>query len=543
MADAAWKTEAAAERLTFDELGAWQVDGLRIMRLPVALRSLNHEGAPVSGLLAPRVIYSDGVGEAEASYFLAPLRSALALNVAPGHWYGAGMLLVSERPCLVEGGACGFEALSAQLRYGDDVSYFAAGRAIIGDDHRHLSVSSEIVGDPAFWATERLAQRAFFRPWRLSRTGLSLSGDSHVLQASISHANRWRDVPYASEDDSFSGELRYGAAFGLGRAGELSLDLNHQGFDENDTIVQQTTAIGVWQRDIGSWRGALLRPQVFSRIRLGLRPQERGMAASTTAQAIASLQGSLAFSGRFAGAEHLVRPRLTVARELTRFDREASGGDAVPTAPASPWSPQAGWTMASAVLEQRLRFASGWIVELPAGVAVVGDSVSRAARGRPTLFARTRIESPGSRPFSLSTAAVCTQLCDELSLAGALEIAWSQSTTTRHVLARARGFQGALVWLDGPFALDWSALGRLQAPAYESLGVGFFHVSTLNTRWDRWTLSLSVPGRADRPLRHGVEAGFGYALPELGWQIGARGALLLDGDQGADWGAMVGLAL
>lgn len=506
---------------------------------PFTKRIEQAEPAPITGLLPPQVVWSRSALELTALYYVAPAFVPQA-SVAVGDWYGAGLGVQAAADEDLRGLAplaAPDERVWVEARLVDDeLSYATGGQALWGTPYVHASAALEAVGRPVFWRTERVRQRAFFRPWRTSQVGASASG--------IAHSANLRTVWAEQLDGEHESALV-----------ELQLVGNHHPVDwlrvetgaDHLTLVEspapdagaeveahRSTARVVATAALGEASSAWARPGLVGWFNGSSFPRGVGADAQTQGQVLAVAETGLHLVGRFDGWRHRVRPRLVVGREVGGFASEDVGP------PASNLDLQtrrtAQWTQAMAIIEQAVE-APGLRLSLP--VAAVVDGAGLEATLDEPVDALAAASLAGER-WEVGVRGTCELPCDEAVWAEARARAIVSQMRLSYAVGRLSAEQRLeLAALDAwPGVWTWFRLRQL-APAADPAG------------WTQWAQAawLSDDARSTARLGgfwdverddYGLSLGAQHRVASFGWGVGLFGAWRPAAD---DWGLGLGFGI
>ncbi len=539
------KPVAVAQRAVFAN-DAWTIDHFSLAAWPPYLADFQaRRPGPVSGFLPPTLVYSRKTASLQVAYLVGSWGIAPEAVVAPARWYGAGIGLTSDsraRPSGPPRLRAEGDLLDAQLRWSqqtDDLRASAIGAGVWGTPFAHLAADLEEAGDPAFWRTDRLGRDAFYRPWRLSQVGVSLSGPEHVFAVRAVHSQPFSPPNLDSADAAYGADLRLAVSHRVADYAVVDLEAAHTSFFDGSDSVHATLLRAGARHVFGSLGAAYLRPAVRGWLQSGIGSQAVGLASSTSGQILAMVDAGVALQGRFGEVTHRIVPALVVARAVTGFQRTTDGASAAGLPlPLAVQIPE--WSLAGVSLDQRLDIGRAVSVEVPVGVFVQGAGVWQALDNDLLGLAggRVRLGRP-SDGFGGQVAAnaACVGGCNRLLWqvgaaiwAGSLRLQYSASRLTAPWLS-------ALQWRA---SLDdgWSFVEGFQRVLAEPASApGTTHLAGLAWRANRWGVDARAFW-APAPDSVGLSLGNSYRFPELGWSVGVRADWR---NRSNDWGVFVGL--
>ncbi|MFW6058344.1 MAG: hypothetical protein ACOC9W_05770, partial [Persicimonas sp.] len=537
------------ELATFDGQ-RWRVRGFEVAGLAPYLTDFEADTAgPVSGLLPPRVLWSHDTVDLQASYLIAPWRVAPLAVVAPGRWYGVGLGLLGQRDL---GRRDDPSTLDLQLRWSPDagrVSPVAVGDAVWGEPYTHASASAEAIGEEAFWETERLGRQALFRPWRLSRLGVSLSGSDHYLRLGLVHSESTetgnRSLASSGREDVLGASLELATTHQLAHSVRADLGVEHASFFDPDDGEHVTTLRTGVERTFGSRGAVFARPALRGWLQTGLGSEGPGLGVHTSVQLLGSIDAGLGLRGRFSGLNHHLEPAVVLVREVAGFSRSSEASRPAPDLMRR----EPAWTLAGVRLDQSLESGGDWSVELPLGIFYEGGGMEGALERRPWGLAGLRAAglSLGDARVDLSAYAACEQLCEAVlwSAGTHLELGGVElSLASGDVQNQAHR---PLLWRSS-LRDGWSLIEGFQGLEASEHGRGLTQLA--QARWRRGRYGLG--GRAFWGIRDGgqhdevgLSVGNTYAFDELGWTVGIEAGWTnrdwRNRSRRDDWGLLVGL--
>ncbi len=538
-----------AERASFDGK-RWRVDGFDVVGLPPYLADFEADTAgPVSGFLPPRALWSHDTVDLQTSYLIAPWRVAPLAVVAPGRWYGLGLGLLGQRNLSSPDEPA---TLDLQLRWSPDagrVSPVAVGDAVWGEPYTHASASAEAMGDEAFWETERLARGALFRPWRLSRLGVSLSGSDHYLRLGVVHSEsfeaRNRGEPVDGPESLVGARLELATTHELAYSVRADLGVGHVSFFDADDGQHVTTLRTGAERTFGSRGAVFARPALRGLLQTGLGSEGPGLGVQTTAQLLGSIDAGLGLRGRFSGFEHRLEPAVVLVREIAGFSRRSSASQPSP----GQMRREPAWTLAGVRLDQSLEFGGPWSVDLPLAILYEGDGFREAVERRPWGLASLRSAglSPGETHLELSAHAACEQLCETLLWSTGAYLEWDTIELSYAAGDVQNEAHRPLLWRSS-LRDGWSLIEGFQGLDASDRGRSLAQLGEARWRRGRYALSGRVFWDAEDGGEHdevGLSVGNTYAFEELGWTVGVEAGWTnreqRNRSRRDDWGLLVGL--
>lgn len=549
------RPEIRVERAVYEN-GRWSFQGARAVE-PVAIPLGPLAGgtpAPTSGVLPPEFRYAAGETPAvRVSGLIGPASVGPYADLAPGRWYGGGLLALSapstytpspfpDSPTL----------LRADLRWDQErseVGWHTSGRAHRGTPLTHVAARLEEVSRDKYWRLERLDRpEAFFRPWRLSRAGASLSDTTWDLQGAFEHLDPIGGGDLAPRHERFGGMLRYTSRHRPTDWLQADLRLDHgtlvaRGEDDR----HGTTFFAALAAHLDSPGRVRARGGFASSVGAHLLPQVTTGPNATGIEDDAAVTGidvgshlqllgfgyaEAQFAGRFPALTHRITPQIGFVSELV-------GTDSLPERPAGLLAPQervADWTAITAFIDQRLEWQT-ISVALPVGVVLNGEGLPdaladpRTTAGVSVESSRWTVSAGGGfspeRGFDWDGRAAL--MLDELAVSYSV----SDTTVEAHIENRA----------DGPIAAPAQAVRLLQPvarvesvdepPVVQSLGAAW---NGTNLRLDAQTY---LSGAAERI---GGGLGVGYALAGMGMVVDARTTVEFRpaGSDSPRWGVSLG---
>lgn len=285
--------------------GEATIEGLTVGFVPYGTVS---SGASSSGLTPPSFRASADAVEFEASGYVAPLGSLVAV-AAPGDWYGGGVRIHSQR-----GG------LDLQGRYDQETGGFepfAWGAATFGSERQRIDVQLEHPSRQKHADLRLLESDAFLRGFRRSSMGANLSGRSYGLRM---------DSTWITDSSGMTGAdlaANFGARSEVVSFLELDLDLDHRSVVVADESTHSSTASARLRAPIGSRSKVWAAPSLGMFTNYGVLPTNLGFEASSSGGLFAIMDAGASWSGSFPSVRHRFSPRLQVGRELFGIEQRA----------------------------------------------------------------------------------------------------------------------------------------------------------------------------------------------------------------------------
>jgi hypothetical protein len=560
--------------------GRWRFVGLKLEGTHVRVSDFDAlSPGPVSGFLPPSLIYSDEIVSLQASYLLAQWGVAPQAVVAPTSWYGLGFGLMShvER----DGGgppaiADETSLLDAQLRWSDLGTHDeatgsqATGRvqpAVLGDGfwgapYTHLAAGMEEVGERRFWTIDRFRRDAPFRPWRLSRAGVSLSGPTHVLNLQVLHTERlghWDALGPQPDtgQDILGANLLLGTHHELDEQSSADLEVEHQSLVDGDAAAHATTLrVGV-EGVVGSSGALYVRPALYTWLQTGLESEPDdparigsgpvGTEASTRSQIVAMVDAGAALRARFGATTHRIEPGIVLAREVVGFSRGALVGDGGRRGPSRVFDDrEEGFSLGALRLDQQLSLGPNLSIDLPVALVFEGAGLVEAVETKPWAIGALNFRAPRSE---FGVHAACPGLCEDIfwtasaaATLGAFDLVYIGGDLRREVLlplSWRRSVHDGWALIQGfqhQHAQHQHAQHEHAQPA--DLADRSAHFAELGWRHGRFGTKVAAYYRS-KHNNLGLSVGNTYAFPELGWTVGVHAAV---GPDDRDWGVLVGLS-
>lgn len=480
--------------------GHWRVASLKIGPWPVGDGPLQR---PTSGVLPPTARAADAGAELQGDYWLAPWGSVLAA-VDPSGRFGAGVGITSRRRDTRRRlDLVGYGSIE------DGLVPVGSGDLSVGE-RLHLRAHVEHPSDEHAGSLRAYERGSLYRPWRVSRVGLSLSGDGHALQL----RGAVLTDPETS-DARWNGNLAYGTTFARQRHSVWRMDLEHRSVDETDTLHSTVAAVG-WRGPFGRTSRAWFTPGADVVANYSAVTARRGFDASTTVSTLASVDAGLAVEGRFQRLSHRIGPRLRAGAEFLGVQqRQPEEG-----APPYPWRQPDRWRWALAMLDQSVR-QGHWRLELPIGVFAdaIGDDSLADGLARPHGLARLNARYDD---VSVGVATTCSFPCDTPRFHAVAHIAPGRRLRAWYAAGNMGVRELAVAWADLHLDQPITALRLVQTRDASAASEVFAHHAGVRLSRGRATLGLHGnwgPTDASR----GVGGDVGVHWPELGWGLGVGG--------------------
>lgn len=472
----------------------WRVEGYRVGPWPLIFASSAER--PALGLLPPTLRYTTApAGSAQVDAMFADGLVGFA-DLAVGAPSNFGVGILTERRDVFRRTDVGLNS---------ELSPIAIGDVDLGE-RAHLRGRVEHPVAQQTWELRRLEHEAFFRSWRATRLGASLSGPAHALQMA-GHVTTTPELP----EERWDGIIAYGMDVERSRFSRWTVDLEHHSEVEEDTIHSATASIG-WRALLGSLDRLWVQPGADIVANYGAVTASQGFDASTTVSALASAEAGISVEGRFQSATHRVTPRLRVGGEILGVQQRQPEE----AAPDYPYARPDRWRWAVAVVEQQIRERE-FVLSMPVGVfadALGDEGFDEFAS--PSPFGRL---SAGTDRITLQLGAACVESCSDFAyqLGG---IVSSGSVRAWYSASNLEPRSAAILWADDLTQRAHTAVRLINdAPGDEIM---FGHHAGL--RLSAGPAATWVSGRFTRDTDlWGFTSGLQWRWESLGWGLSLHG--------------------